>query len=158
MGMGVTLGGVRRGVARAAALQYGKVGIHDKYIQQTVPRREQSMAAIAREKCVACRADSPRVTDADVAELKPQIPAWQIVERDGVKQLERVFRFPDFAHSLAFAGVVGKRADEQDHHPKITVEWGRATVTWWTHKIRGLHRNDLVMAAQTDELRHAFKG
>ena len=116
------------------------------------------MATIAREKCVACRADSPRVTDGEVAEFKPQVPEWQMVERDGVKQLERVFRSPDFAQALAFANQVGKRADEQDHHPKLTVEWGRLTVTWWTHKIRGLHRNDFVMAAQTDELRQAFKG
>ena len=26
------------------------------------------------------------------------------------------------------------------------------TVTWWTHKIRGLHRNDFIMAAKTDQL------
>ncbi|MCS6863157.1 MAG: 4a-hydroxytetrahydrobiopterin dehydratase, partial [Abditibacteriales bacterium] len=26
------------------------------------------------------------------------------------------------------------------------------TVTWWTHKIKGLHRNDFIMAAKTDEL------
>ena len=25
-------------------------------------------------------------------------------------------------------------------------------VAWWTHKIRGLHRNDFIMAAQTDAL------
>ena len=43
-------------------------------------------------------------------------------------------------------------ADAQDHHPEITVEWGRATVSWWTHRIKGLHRNDFVCAAKTDAL------
>ncbi|HHQ4613834.1 4a-hydroxytetrahydrobiopterin dehydratase [Aeromonas veronii] len=26
------------------------------------------------------------------------------------------------------------------------------TVSWWTHKIDGLHRNDFIMAARTDQL------
>lgn len=107
---------------------------------------------------MACRRDALRVSDVDVMELRPQIPEWQLVERDGMKQLERAFPFPDFAQAMAFAVQVGQRAEQQGHHPKITVEWGRVTVTWWTHKIRGLHRNDFVMAAQTDEMRQVFTG
>jgi 4a-hydroxytetrahydrobiopterin dehydratase len=30
--------------------------------------------------------------------------------------------------------------------------WGKVTVSWWSHKIRGLHRNDFIMAAKTDAL------
>ena len=47
---------------------------------------------------------------------------------------------------------VGELAEEEGHHPALLTEWGRTTVTWWTHKIRGLHRNDFIMAAKTDEL------
>jgi 4a-hydroxytetrahydrobiopterin dehydratase len=32
----------------------------------------------------------------------------------------------------------------------LVTEWGKVTVTWWTHEIGGLHRNDFVMAAKTD--------
>jgi 4a-hydroxytetrahydrobiopterin dehydratase len=113
-------------------------------------------ATIAREKCVACREDSPKVTQEEMAELKPQVPEWQLMERNSIPQLERVFRVKDFASAMAFAGTVAQRADEVDHHPKLTVEWGRVTVTWWTHKIRGLHRNDFIMAAQTDDLFDGF--
>ena len=59
---------------------------------------------------------------------------------------------PNFASSLAFTDAVGALAEEQGHHPRIVTEWGRVTVTWWTHKIRNLHRNDFVMAAKTDQL------
>ncbi len=52
--------------------------------------------------CVACRADSPRVTEGEIAELKPQIPDWVIVEGDGEPHLERTFKFKDFAQALAF--------------------------------------------------------
>jgi 4a-hydroxytetrahydrobiopterin dehydratase len=102
--------------------------------------------------CVACRRDAPTVTDAEIEELLPQIPAWELVELDGVKRLRRVFTFADFAQALAFTNRVGAIAEQQGHHPALLTEWGRTTVTWWTHKIRGLHRNDFVMAAKTDEL------
>ncbi len=103
-------------------------------------------------KCVACRRDAPRVTDAEIADLQPQIPDWELVEVDGVKRLRRVFSFGDFAQALEFAIKVGELAEAEEHHPSLLTEWGRTTVTWWTHKIRGLHRNDFIMAAKTDEL------
>jgi 4a-hydroxytetrahydrobiopterin dehydratase len=111
-----------------------------------------AMAPLARERCVACRRDAPRLTPEELAALRSQIPAWELVERDGMPRLERVFRFPDFAQALAFTRAVGELAEEEGHHPALLTEWGRVTVTWWTHKIRGLHRNDVVMAAKTDAL------
>lgn len=110
------------------------------------------MSRLNGEKCVACRRDSPRVTEAEIAELRFEIPDWELVERDGIQQLERVFRFPDFAGALAFTNRVGALAEEEGHHPSLLIEWGRVTVTWWTHKIHGLHRNDFVMAAKTDSV------
>ena len=110
------------------------------------------MSTLSAERCVACRRDSPRVTEAEVADLKRQIPDWQLVERDGVAQLERTFHVATFADALAFTNRVGALAEEEGHHPALLTEWGRVTVTWWTHKIRGLHRNDFIMAAKTDAL------
>ena len=110
------------------------------------------MRRLTSEKCVACRRDSPRVTAAEIAELKPEIPDWELLERDGIERLERVFRFADFPGALAFTNRVGALAEEEGHHPALLTEWGRVTVTWWTHKIHGLHRNDFIMAAKTDSL------
>ena len=107
---------------------------------------------LVREKCVACRRDSPRVTDEEVGELHPQVPDWTLTEVDGIKRLERAFKFSDFAGALDFTAKVGEAAESEGHHPRITLEWGRVGVEWWTHKIKGLHRNDFIMAAKTDEL------
>jgi 4a-hydroxytetrahydrobiopterin dehydratase len=79
------------------------------------------------------------------------VPDWELVEREGVKRLERTFKFKDFAQALAFTNRVGELAEQQDHHPVIVTEWGKVKVTWWTHKIRGLHQNDFIMAAKTQE-------
>ncbi len=103
-------------------------------------------------KCVACRRGAPTVTDEEVAELHPQVREWRLVEIDGIKRLRREFAFDDFAQALACTSRVGDLAESEGHHPALLTEWGKTTVSWWTHKIRGLHRNDFIMAAKTDRL------
>ena len=110
------------------------------------------MENLAQMKCTACRGDEPPLTHAQIAELLPQVPAWDVVVRDGIKRLERRFDFSDFARALAFTSRVGEVADAEGHHPAILTEWGKVTVTWWTHKIKGLHQNDFIMATKTDRL------
>jgi 4a-hydroxytetrahydrobiopterin dehydratase len=100
------------------------------------------MSELAKMKCTACRGDEPMLTDAEIEELR----------REGVKRLERAFRFDDFARALAFTNKVGEQAEEEGHHPALLTEWGKVRVTWWTHKIGGLHQNDFIMAARMDEL------
>lgn len=110
------------------------------------------MSTLTEMKCVPCRGGEPTVTDEEMADLHPQVPEWQIVERNGIKQLERSFKFKNFAQALAFTNNVGEIAEAEGHHPALLTEWGKVTVTWWTHKIKGLHRNDFIMAARTDGL------
>src|SRR5687768_1670960 len=104
--------------------------------------------ALSKMECVACEPGEPTVTQAEIAAYLPQIADWQIVEDDGIRKLRRPFTFEDFAGALQFANCVGGRAEEEGHHPAILVEWGRATVSWWTHVLPDLHRNDFVMAAR----------
>ena len=110
------------------------------------------MEDLAKLKCVACHAEEPRVTEREIAAFFPQIPQWRLVERDGIKRLERSFNFKDFSEALSWTNKVGALAEAEDHHPSLLTEWGKVTVTWWTHKIRGLHRNDFIMASKTDAL------
>jgi 4a-hydroxytetrahydrobiopterin dehydratase len=63
-----------------------------------------------------------------------------------------VFRFKNFRQALEFTNKIGDIAEQEGHHPVIVTEWGRVKVSWWTHKIQGLHQNDFIMAAKTDEL------
>lgn len=101
-------------------------------------------------KCVACRGGEPQATQQEIAAWKPQIPEWELIEQDGINRLQRSFKFKDFQQTLDFVNRVGRLAEQEDHHPLIEFTWGRATITWWTHKIKGLHRNDFIMAAKTD--------
>ena len=102
--------------------------------------------------CEVCRIGAPQVTDEEIEQFQPQVPDWEIIETDSVKKLTRTFKFKNFVEALAFTNKVGDMAEEAGHHPAILTEWGRVKVTWWTHKIKGLHQNDFVMAARTDGL------
>jgi 4a-hydroxytetrahydrobiopterin dehydratase len=110
------------------------------------------MLRLPAMKCEACHKGAPKVTDEEIARLHPQVPDWQITERDQIKRLERVFTFDTFVEALDFTNRVGAIAEEEGHHPALLTEWGKVTVSWWTHKIEGLHQNDFIMAAKTDEL------
>ncbi|GAA0851196.1 4a-hydroxytetrahydrobiopterin dehydratase [Marinobacter szutsaonensis] len=109
------------------------------------------MSDLKQQACEACSADAPQVTEDEKAELIKSVPDWEIVELDGEEQLRRVFKFRNFAQAQAFTNKVADLAEEEGHHPAILLEWGKTTVRWWTHKIGGLHKNDFVMAARTDD-------
>ena len=109
------------------------------------------MSVLAWERCVVCRPGALRMTAEQIDALKPEIPQWSVVEREGILRLERVFSFANFVEAIAFTNAVGSLAEAAGHHPALTTEWGRVTVAWWTHAIAGLHRNDFVMAARTDD-------
>lgn len=116
------------------------------------------MSALAQERCQACHPGTPPLTAAEIAALRREVPDWEVQEVDGVPRLVRRFSFPDFRHALDFAVRVGELAEAEGHHPLLQIEWGAATVAWWTHAIRGLHRNDFVMAAKTDAAYAAMTG
>jgi 4a-hydroxytetrahydrobiopterin dehydratase len=108
--------------------------------------------SLAEQQCEACRADAPQVSDEELATLIREIPEWTPEVRDGVMQLERAYKFRNFKQALAFTNNVGEIAEEVGHHPALLTEWGQVTVTWWSHEMGGLHRNDFIMAARTDSV------
>lgn len=110
------------------------------------------MEDLKHMKCVPCRGGEPPLTAEQIAALQPGVPDWQLIEINDIQRLQRLFKFKNFAESLAFTDKVGALAEAEDHHPALLTEWGKVTVTWWTHKIRGLHQNDFIMAAKTDSL------
>ena len=114
------------------------------------------MEALSKQTCVPCSGNSPKVTEEEIKQLLTEIPQWQVKEVSGELRLERVYKFPDFKTALAFTQQVGQYADQVGHHPALLTEWGKVTVTWWTHAINGLHRNDFIMAATTDEIADKF--
>lgn len=114
------------------------------------------MNELTMEDCVRVDKNTPALS-ADAAEkLLNRLPGWIILDHNGVPALSKTFKFPNFNSALSFTNRVGQQAEDQDHHPAILTEWGRVTVTWWTHVVHGLHRNDFIMAARTEAVFESF--
>ena len=105
---------------------------------------------LSRKSCEACSVEAPRTTEEEISEFMSQLPDWEIVEVDGVRRLNCVYKFRNYMDALSFTNRVAELAESENHHPALLIEWGKVTVSWWTHKIKGLHVNDFVMAAKTD--------
>lgn len=103
-------------------------------------------------RCEACRPDSPQVPLEEEATLLASIPDWKLIEVNGMKRLKRVIRRKGWQPAVDLTNRIAALAEEEDHHPAILLEWGKVTVEWWTHAIKGLHRNDFIMAAKVDAL------
>src|SRR5690606_26600615 len=110
------------------------------------------MNTLASGKCIACRKGDPALLDAEIAKLHPQIPEWEIVEVEGIKRLQRIFKMKNYVEAVALTNKIALIAEKEDHHPLVVLEWGKVTVQWWTHVVKGLHQNDLIGEAKTDEL------
>jgi len=110
------------------------------------------MSNLHAMKCVPCRGGQPPLSESEIVLFQPQVPDWNILEVNGEKRLSKIFKFKDFAQALAFTDQVGALAEAEDHHPALLTEWGKVSVDWWTHIIKGLHQNDFIMASKTDHL------
>lgn len=107
---------------------------------------------LSAQQCEACHVGAPSVTDDERKVLLAQIPHWLPEVKDNVMMLEREYTFKNYKLAWAFANKVSELAETEFHHPAILLEWGKVTVTWWTHAIQGLHKNDFICAAKTDAL------
>ncbi len=106
--------------------------------------------ALAGKTCVPCRGGIPPLSEEEARRYLEQVPGWEL--KDGATRIERTFRFKNFQEALDFVNRVGAQAEAEGHHPDITFGWGYVTVSLYTHKIKGLHENDFILAAKIDNL------
>ena len=110
------------------------------------------MERLADQVCQACSPSATKLDEQEIIELLPQVNLWSLKKIDEIPRLERVYRFKNFADALSFTNKVGQIAEEAGHHPALLTEWGRVTVSWWSHEIGGLHKTDFILAARSDDV------
>ena len=106
--------------------------------------------SLKESKCEACTIDAPLVSDSEAKVLLLELDGWVIESDSGINQLIKTYKFSNYEKSLDFSNKVADLAENEDHHPKIVLEYGSVEVSWWSHKIKGLHKNDFICAAKTD--------
>jgi 4a-hydroxytetrahydrobiopterin dehydratase len=131
-GVVVTLGGCR---------QIGAAG-------PVARQQETGMSDPASRACVPCRGGSPPLTPDQIAPLFSQLTGWTVVANHHIK---KSYRFPDFVRALTFVHRIGALAEQQSHHPNLSLPWGPVTVTIPT-RLDGLTESDFVLAAKLDSM------
>lgn len=109
------------------------------------------MTELSKKTCSACEIGAPLVPHDQQIELLQELDGW-IIDNSDISKLIKEFKFNNYEQSIRFTNLIADLAEEHDHHPKITLEWGRVSVEWWLHKIAGLHMNDFICAAKSDEI------
>jgi 4a-hydroxytetrahydrobiopterin dehydratase len=110
------------------------------------------MTDLAKETLDTSQSAASQLPTEQASDLLRGLPGWLLKKVGGMERVEKVYSFKDFSQALAFTNQVGALAEQEDHHPALLTEWGQVTVSWWSHSLGGLHRNDLIMAARTDQL------
>jgi 4a-hydroxytetrahydrobiopterin dehydratase len=110
------------------------------------------VSRLSAKRCVACREGMPSLSSEESASLARELDGWTISPGP---RLARTWKFPDFATALAFVNKIGAIADGEDHHPDVTLSWGKVGVELWTHAAGGLTENDFIVAAKIDDARAA---
>ena len=108
------------------------------------------MEALHQRRCRSYSKGESFIDENMRDELLPELPFWKIMVHQGVEALIQEFRLLGFQEAINFTSQIASLAEEQNHHPKIITEWGKVSVYWSSHEIKGLHLNDFVMAAKTD--------
>jgi thioredoxin-dependent peroxiredoxin len=103
--------------------------------------------------CKPCEGGVPALTKERVEILAAQSAGWQLVEgfTHGGK-IVKEFKFKDFAEAKYFLDLVSIIAEEQGHHPTLTLIYNKLKITLTTHASGGLTENDFIMARIIDSL------
>ena len=116
------------------------------------------MNPLAEKQLVHPAREADPLSEDQTRELLEQLPGWERLHEVEADKLRRRYTLKNFAEALRFTNRIGELAEQENHHPAITTEWGKVTVTWWTHWLSGLHINDYIMAARTDRIFREFNG
>lgn len=110
-----------------------------------------NMTDLLSKKCIPCSIGADPLNSGEIQEYMKNLKGdWKVVED---RYIEKTYRFKDFREALDFTNKVGELAEAEGHHPDIFLAWGRVVIKLLTHKIKGLHENDFILAAKIDQIK-----
>jgi 4a-hydroxytetrahydrobiopterin dehydratase len=104
---------------------------------------------LSQKKCQPCEGNVPALKEAEIKKLLQEVSSWEIRSGHVFKQ----FKFRDFKEAISFVNKVADIAEQEGHHPDITVNYNKVGIELWTHAINGLSENDFILAAKIDKVK-----
>ena len=108
------------------------------------------MTTLFQEKCTPCEGGTEPLTAQEIITLLPDIEGWQQEEN---KKIWREFKYKNFVQAVDFINRIADVAEYEDHHPDLYLDdYNHVRVELMTHAIKGLSRNDCIVAAKIDDI------
>lgn len=103
------------------------------------------MSKLSSERCIPCERGTPPLTEGEVAGYLAELKGdWKLTD----KKLCKEFSFRDFREAMNFVNRVADVAEREWHHPDIYISFNKVRFELYTHSIKGLSKNDFVLAAK----------
>jgi 4a-hydroxytetrahydrobiopterin dehydratase len=81
-----------------------------------------------------------------------KLDGWQLAGDGAAVAIEKTYSFATYYQTISFVNAVAFIAHRQDHHPELTVHFGKCTVRFNTHDVGGISVTDFECAAAVDAL------
>ena len=104
---------------------------------------------LSAKKCIPCEGGMPPMSLQESHQYLSRVLGWELVQD---KKIKKEYKFKNFKEALGFVNKVGVVAEDEGHHPIITIVYNKVRITLSTHAIGGLSQNDFIMAAKIDQL------
>jgi 4a-hydroxytetrahydrobiopterin dehydratase len=105
---------------------------------------------LLKKKCIPCEG---RVEPLDVKTVASYLSylktQWDVSDN---KKISYTFAFKNFKEAIAFVQKVADVAEDEGHHPDISIFYNKVRIELWTHAIGGLSENDFILARKIEEI------
>lgn len=108
------------------------------------------MDDLAHKKCKPCEDGTPPLKEDEVSFYLSKLDSkWMVQDNTKIK---RKFKFKSFKEAMEFVNKIAVLADKEGHHPDFCVSYNKVFVTLTTHAIKGLSRNDFIVAGKIENI------
>ena len=100
------------------------------------------------KNCTPYENGAPLLNKNELDDFMNSIDSWSLESN----KIKKHYEFKDFKESMLFVNKIADLAENQGHHPDISISWNKVIITLWTHSVNNLSENDFIMAHKIDEL------
>ena len=101
-------------------------------------------------KCEPCNGKTPKLNSNEIINYLSKLNNWKV--NDEQEMIFKKFEFKLFKKALNFTNLVGDISEKEGHHPDISFGWGYCLIMIHTHAIKGLSKNDFILASKIDTI------
>ncbi len=106
------------------------------------------MSDLTKKHCVPCENGEGKLEINKIKEYMLLVENWFLVG----DTIRKDYKFKNFKESMSFVNKVADIAEEEGHHPDLSISYDKVNVSLTTHAAKGLTENDFVMAAKINAI------